>query len=109
MKSLWKQKLYTFNKLILINFKNLENIHINRKEFNLSDFSLRIVNRFVPIDLRYNFNNINLYIYNGKFFYIVKYKINYNKYLFKFGELSFTRRMGLIHKAKKKNKKSNKK
>ena len=64
--------------------------------------ALQIVNRFVGISLYFKLKNMNISIYNGKFFFIIKLKINTLKNNFKFGELSYTRRMGLIHKSKKK-------
>lgn len=104
MKSLWKNKIYTLNKLNLINISALKNIEIDRKELVNNQIDLKVVNRFVSVDLRMKSNNVNVSIYNGKFFFIVKFKENALNKSFKFGELSFTRRIGLIHKEKKKNK-----
>lgn len=80
----------------------LRNLQIYNKTNIVSKNSLQVVNRFVSISLFFKLKNMNISIYNGKFFFIIKLKINNFKNNFKYGELSYTRRMGLIHKAKKK-------
>lgn len=104
MKSLWKNKIYTLHKITLLNFKDsINHLQIVPKELDIDQINLKITNRFLILDSRLKSNNTNLKIYNGKFFYVVKFKLS-KRNNFKYGELSFTRRMGLIHKTKKKNK-----
>src|SRR3989338_9221938 len=104
-KSLWKLKEFTFTNIKLRGFNPLllQNLEIfNKSTFNSKGSMLRVVNRFVCISFFYKLKNMNISIYNGKFFFIVKLKLSHFKTYFKFGELSYTRRIGLIHKAKKK-------
>lgn len=63
---------------------------------------LQVVNRFIDIHSYFKLKNMNISIYNGKFFFLVKLKIHSISFNFKYGELSYTRRVGFIHKAKKK-------
>ena len=74
-KSLWKLKEFTFTNIKLHGFNPLllQNLEIfNKSTFNSKGSMLRVVNRFVGISFFYKLKNMNISIYNGKFFFIVK-------------------------------------
>ena len=110
MKSLWKFKYYTFNKLqFLYKSKNNFNcLKFYRKNKEISEYQINIASRFVSIDLRLEYytlqNNfpLKLSVYNGlKFFLTKKFMQNNFKDCFKLGEYTLTRRVGQIHLSKK--------
>lgn len=100
MKSLWKNKIYTLVKIKEQN--SLFSSKFENKRFLPLTKEILIINRSLDVDIRYKY--CKLKIYTGKFFYAVKIERDYFKLKsFKIGSLSLSRRVGNIHKEKKKN------
>lgn len=100
MKSLWKNKIYT---LVKIKEKDLLfNNKIETKSFLPLNKEIYILNRALFLDIRYK--HCKLKIYTGKSFYDIRIEKDYFKLRsFKMGTLSLSRRVGNIHKEKKRN------
>lgn len=100
MKSLWKNKIYTLAKIKEKN--NLFYNNIENKQFLPLNKEIYILNRALFLDIRFKY--CKLKIYTGKSFYDVKIEKDYFKLKsFKLGALSLSRRVGNIHKEKKRN------
>ncbi len=100
MKSLWKNKIFTLSKIKEKDF--LFKNKLENKRFLPLNKEIYILNRALFLDIRYKF--CKLKIYTGKSFYDVKIEKDFFKLKsFKMGALSLSRRVGNIHKEKKRN------